>query len=100
MVRPDMQGECPSEYKPCNSGMKPDNIVCMPIDDNDAELIKECPILDFEIRKKSEFPNWQANALHRFDRPDEKSSSDDENTNKDDTINDENAENNDELEKP
>ena len=92
MVRPNMQGECPGDYQPCNAGMTPDNIVCMPSRDTVDELIKECPILDFEIRKKSEFPNWRANALHKFDRPDEKSSGN-EDTNKD---KDENISENDE----
>ena len=62
----DMEGKCPSGYQPCNSDITPDNIVCMP--EKDLDIVRDCPILDLEIRKKSEFPDWTTQALHRIVR--------------------------------
>ena len=33
MVRPDIQGQCPSGYSPCNDHAVPDNLVCLETDD-------------------------------------------------------------------
>ena len=54
-----MQGRCPGAFIACNPEASPDNIVCV----SGRNAMENCPILDFEIRKKTDVPQWcQENA--------------------------------------
>ena len=62
MVRPNLQGLCPTGHLPCNKNANPSNIICLEETDElglGRSLEERCPIVELQIKKKSAVPNWQ-----------------------------------------
>ena len=47
--RPDHEGKCPTDFKPCNSG-DPTNVICMrTLGKSDQEFYNDCPINSIKL---------------------------------------------------
>ena len=66
-MRPNSDGECPSNTQPCSGYTSPENTICIESSGLEAKKEKDCPIIDIKLINSAEAESYTANFYEVID---------------------------------